>query len=403
MIVADAGYGVERVRHSREDGNPAVARHANELDASLRWHDQGDTAYGEPEVFPFGDADGDYQVHATIDLAAITAIKDGQAPYNILADLNLDGAVTQADLNAFSAYSGALGGRNVLTSSNGSATTGNDIGYAGYTWNDERSQWHVRHREYDPKLGRWLQRDPAGYVAGTNLYTYVLSSPLSLIDPFGLQPKDKLYGHPPACWSWYEKNRKRRFDPDLTKEQADELVREWQDLGKPPADKKGLHRGRQRHGITTPSGVVIAAGSAILAAIVGDFIDALGAFPEDPICQALVKGIAKGNCDIIDRLGVDCCTNVAAIGFVTYQNCVDFMEALHRKCRAATAKCEDFGTEDYPTSPIPPEPSGFGPPVELPHDAWGGIQNPPLYWPVPANYEPPLVIPYAPPPLPPRI
>ena len=158
MLVTDAGYGVERVFY---------------------------TAYGEPEVFPFGDADGDYDVD-TADETLITSIKNSTDPYNILADLNLDGAVTQADLNAFTNYSGALGGRSVLTASNGSATTGNDIGYAGYTWNDERSQWHVRNREYDPKLGRWLQRDPAHYADPMNLYQYVRSSPMSLYDPSGL-------------------------------------------------------------------------------------------------------------------------------------------------------------------------------------------------------------------------
>ncbi len=193
MLVTDSGWGVERIFY---------------------------TAYGEPEVFPFGDVDGDYSVVDPTDKNAMIAIKDGQAPYNILADLNLDGAVTQADVNAFSAYSGAVGGRNVLTASNGSYTSGNDIGYAGYTWNDERSQWHVRHREYDPKLGRWLQRDseiarspipfnervhsrpgsvrrvsayrdgfshlsPAGYRDSLDLYEYVVGSPLTRLDPSG--------------------------------------------------------------------------------------------------------------------------------------------------------------------------------------------------------------------------
>ncbi len=162
MLVTDAGYGVERVFY---------------------------TAYGEPEVFPFGDADGDYDVD-TADETLITSIKNSTDPYNILADLNLDGAVTQADLNVFSNYTGYSGGRGVLTISNGSATSGNDIGYAGYTWNDERSQWHVRHREYDPRLGRWLQRDPIGYAEVSNLYDFVFNNPAAYRDPMGLTPPD---------------------------------------------------------------------------------------------------------------------------------------------------------------------------------------------------------------------
>lgn len=40
-------------------------------------------------------------------------------------------------------------------------------------------------RHFDPKHGRWLQRDPAGYVDGANLYQYVGANPLRHIDPFG--------------------------------------------------------------------------------------------------------------------------------------------------------------------------------------------------------------------------
>ncbi|MBX3203341.1 MAG: hypothetical protein KF894_34775, partial [Labilithrix sp.] len=41
-------------------------------------------------------------------------------------------------------------------------------------------------RGYDPKLGRWLSRDPIGLAGGPNLYAYVGSDPVNAIDPFGL-------------------------------------------------------------------------------------------------------------------------------------------------------------------------------------------------------------------------
>ncbi len=42
-------------------------------------------------------------------------------------------------------------------------------------------------RSYDPSLGRWLSKDPIGFGGGTpNLYNYVLSDPVNLIDPSGL-------------------------------------------------------------------------------------------------------------------------------------------------------------------------------------------------------------------------
>lgn len=41
--------------------------------------------------------------------------------------------------------------------------------------------------KYNPEIGRFMQRDPVGYVDGTNLYQYVRSMPVSGIDPFGLK------------------------------------------------------------------------------------------------------------------------------------------------------------------------------------------------------------------------
>ena len=58
----------------------------------------------------------------------------------------------------------------------------------GYeTFNDAAFPFlHVGERWYDPATGRFLQRDPIGIVAGTNLYSYVRSRPSSRIDPNGL-------------------------------------------------------------------------------------------------------------------------------------------------------------------------------------------------------------------------
>jgi len=36
----------------------------------------------------------------------------------------------------------------------------------------------VRHRAYDPELGRWTRRDPIGYVDGMGLYQYVRGNPI---------------------------------------------------------------------------------------------------------------------------------------------------------------------------------------------------------------------------------
>jgi RHS repeat-associated protein len=46
--------------------------------------------------------------------------------------------------------------------------------------------YHFPQRTYSPRLGRWLQRDPLGYVDGVNLYEYARSMPTFFVDPFGL-------------------------------------------------------------------------------------------------------------------------------------------------------------------------------------------------------------------------
>ena len=39
-------------------------------------------------------------------------------------------------------------------------------------------------RDYDAEVGRWTSKDPIGFEGGdTNLYGYVLSDPVNLLDP----------------------------------------------------------------------------------------------------------------------------------------------------------------------------------------------------------------------------
>lgn len=39
-------------------------------------------------------------------------------------------------------------------------------------------------------LGRFTQRDPAGYMDGANLYAYVANNPIAFIDPSGMTLRD---------------------------------------------------------------------------------------------------------------------------------------------------------------------------------------------------------------------
>jgi RHS repeat-associated protein len=48
---------------------------------------------------------------------------------------------------------------------------------------------YMRARYYDPEIGRFISKDPIGFVGGLNLYTYVGNNPINWIDPLGLQTK----------------------------------------------------------------------------------------------------------------------------------------------------------------------------------------------------------------------
>lgn len=61
-----------------------------------------------------------------------------------------------------------------------------DFLYTGH-FNHGASDLHLaQYRAYDSELGRWLSRDPAGFIDGPNLYAYVGNDPANKIDPLGL-------------------------------------------------------------------------------------------------------------------------------------------------------------------------------------------------------------------------
>jgi RHS repeat-associated protein len=51
--------------------------------------------------------------------------------------------------------------------------------------------YDFRARQYDPELGRFQQRDPAGMTDGTNLYAYTRNNPIRFVDPRGTSRQER--------------------------------------------------------------------------------------------------------------------------------------------------------------------------------------------------------------------
>jgi RHS repeat-associated protein len=59
-------------------------------------------------------------------------------------------------------------------------------GFAGLMWDSDASLYLARWRWYDPRLGRFVQPDPANLMGGMNLYAYADNNPVFFVDPSGL-------------------------------------------------------------------------------------------------------------------------------------------------------------------------------------------------------------------------
>ncbi len=170
-------------------------------------------AYGLARHHWAADLTGDGAVNDDDRAAMNAALNEsiGDQDYNVDADVTRTGRVTMTDAahTGTSQYKAALPKGDL----SGAAASGgggwNTIGYCGYVFNPEvpttgggGGLYTVRFRHYDAEIGRWLERDPLGYVDGMNLYGYVMGSPLVFSDPFGLSADDKPWWR--RTWEWID-------------------------------------------------------------------------------------------------------------------------------------------------------------------------------------------------------
>ena len=66
------------------------------------------------------------------------------------------------------------------------------LGYAGMFYHARSGLYLTHYRAYDPRLGRWLSRDPIWESGGINLYGYVGGDPVGWVDPLGLYPGEDI-------------------------------------------------------------------------------------------------------------------------------------------------------------------------------------------------------------------
>ena len=138
------------------------------------------SAYG----VPFGEPPADIDADGDVDSADVTQITtwSNSATYEVRGDLNLDNNVNGTDVTLATGHSGTTLGYGKLSRPGVRSRQG----YGGYEtsfFND--SVLHVRHRVLKADLGRWLSRDPLGYVDGANLYEYGTSNPVATMDSMG--------------------------------------------------------------------------------------------------------------------------------------------------------------------------------------------------------------------------
>ncbi|MEO5894048.1 MAG: RHS repeat-associated core domain-containing protein [Ferruginibacter sp.] len=112
----------------------------------------------------------DYYYH-TNNIGSVTAITNGA------------GAVVERyEYDAFGKLSVFNANYNPIATSG----IGNTYTFTGRQYEQETGLFFYRARHYDAEHGRFLQRDPLGYVDGLGLYTYAGNNPINESDPLGL-------------------------------------------------------------------------------------------------------------------------------------------------------------------------------------------------------------------------
>jgi RHS repeat-associated protein len=110
-------------------------------------------------------------------------------------DADSDRDIDAVDYSAISSFLDELSGDQEIqrTPAPTHSQLGNPFAHQGLVFDPEIGSYQNRHRQYNPKLKRFMQRDPlvlrarakSRYQDGLNVYTYVRGNPVIHVDPPG--------------------------------------------------------------------------------------------------------------------------------------------------------------------------------------------------------------------------
>ena len=116
--------------------------------------------------------------------------EDGQMRYFVLDALQSVTNIVDSSKNVVQSYQYDEWGNHMSGSGTGSVQSPKTY-WGGLSVNDETADtglYLAGHRFFDPKLGRFISRDPIGHSGGLNLYALGANNPVTFTDHTGLKP-----------------------------------------------------------------------------------------------------------------------------------------------------------------------------------------------------------------------